>query len=170
MTLGQKLSKLPHPFPGVTQMVAMWALWQVGGEGCWWTRLSATKCPGMRRCSVVQLCPTLCDLLDCSPPGFSVHGILQVRTGVGCHSLLQGIFLIQGSNLHLLHWQADCLPLSHLGSPKCPGVTADSTEPCTHPPRERTISLIAPRLRVKWQPIAVDRTPRQSPRQRGCVS
>ena len=27
-----------------------------------------------------------------------------MNTGVGCHSLLQGIFLTQGSNLHLLHW------------------------------------------------------------------
>ena len=27
------------------------------------------------------------------------------NTGVGCHALLQGIFLIQGSNLCLLHWQ-----------------------------------------------------------------
>ena len=31
--------------------------------------------------------------------------------------LLHGIFLIQGSNPCLLHWQADSLPLSHLGSP-----------------------------------------------------
>ena len=28
---------------------------------------------------VAQLCPTLCDPVDCSPPGFSVHGILQAR-------------------------------------------------------------------------------------------
>ena len=27
-----------------------------------------------------QPCPTLCDPVDCSPPGFSVHGILQERT------------------------------------------------------------------------------------------
>ena len=41
-------------------------------------------------------------------------------TRVGCHFLLQGIFLTQGSNpglLHLLLWQADSLPLSHQGSP-----------------------------------------------------
>ena len=41
--------------------------------------------------------------------------------GVGCHVLLQGIFLTQGLNrclLHLLHGQADSLPLSHLWSPK----------------------------------------------------
>ena len=38
----------------------------------------------------------------------------------GCHFLLQRIFLTQGSNshlLHLLHWQADSLPLNHVGSP-----------------------------------------------------
>ena len=28
---------------------------------------------------LVQSCPTLCDPIDCSPPGFSVHGILQAR-------------------------------------------------------------------------------------------
>ena len=37
--------------------------------------------------------------------------------GVGCHFFLQGIFLTQGSNLYLLHWKVDSLPLSHLGSP-----------------------------------------------------
>ena len=35
-----------------------------------------------------------------------------------CHSLLQGIFLTQGSNPGLLHWQLVSLPLSHLGSPQ----------------------------------------------------
>ena len=42
------------------------------------------------------------------------------NTGVGCHFLFQVVFLTQGSNLHLLsllHWQADSLPLSYLGSP-----------------------------------------------------
>ena len=39
------------------------------------------------------------------------------KTGVGCHFLLQGIFLTQGSNPHVLHWQADSLVLSHQGSP-----------------------------------------------------
>ena len=31
------------------------------------------------KASVTQMCPTLCDPMDCSPPGFSVHGILQAR-------------------------------------------------------------------------------------------
>ena len=38
----------------------------------------------------LQLCPTLCEPIDGSPPGFPVPGILQARTlGVGCHFLLQ---------------------------------------------------------------------------------
>ena len=32
---------------------------------------------------------------------------------MGSHFLFQGIFPIEGSNLHLLHWQAGSLPLSH---------------------------------------------------------
>ena len=42
------------------------------------------------------------------------------NTGVGCHFLLQEIFLIQGLNLyllHLLHGQVDSLPLHHLENP-----------------------------------------------------
>ena len=40
--------------------------------------------------------------------------------GAGCHFLLQGIYQIQGLNMHflcLLHWQADSLPLCFLVSP-----------------------------------------------------
>ena len=39
---------------------------------------------------------------------------------MGCHFLLQGISPIQGSNLHLLHWQVNSLSLRYLGSPKLP--------------------------------------------------
>ena len=38
----------------------------------------------------LQSCLTLCDLIDGSPPGSPVPGILQGKnTGVGCHFLLQ---------------------------------------------------------------------------------
>ena len=37
----------------------------------------------------LQSCPTLCDPIACSPPGSPIPGILQVRTRVGCHFLLQ---------------------------------------------------------------------------------
>ena len=39
------------------------------------------------------------------------------NAGVGCHALLQGIFLTQGSNAHFLHWQASSLPLVPPGKP-----------------------------------------------------
>ena len=35
--------------------------------------------PLMKWSEVAQSCPTLCDPVDCSPPGSSVHGILQAR-------------------------------------------------------------------------------------------
>ena len=66
-------------------------------------------------CLVTQLCPTLCDPMDCSPPGSSVH-FPGRNTGVGCHSLFQGIFPTQRSNPLPPHWQAGSLPLSHQGS------------------------------------------------------
>ena len=72
-------------------------------------------------CSVAQLYLTHARLL--CPWEF-----LGQNTGVGCHFLLQGIFLTQGSNpslLCLLHWQAGSLSLSHLGSSSF----------CTSPPK-----------------------------------
>ena len=45
-----------------------------------WTWLSSwTTAMSMWKALVSQLCPTLCDPMDCSPPGSSVHGILQAR-------------------------------------------------------------------------------------------
>ena len=56
--------------------------------------------------------------VDYSPARLLCHGISQTRiTGVDCHLLLQGIFPTQELNLHILHWQADSLPLSHQESP-----------------------------------------------------
>ena len=69
----------------------------------------------------LQSCSTLCNPMDCSPPGSSVPGILQTRiTEVCCHALLQGIFPAQGLKpylLCLLHWQASSLPLVPPGKP-----------------------------------------------------
>ena len=67
---------------------------------------------------VIPSCLTLCDPMNCSLPGFSVHGDSPGKnTGVGCHALLQGIFLTQGSNLGLLHCRWILYGLSHLRSP-----------------------------------------------------
>ena len=63
-----------------------------------------------------QSCPTLCDIMDCSPPGSSVQGDI----GVDYHTLLQGIFPTQGSNpwlLPLLNWLVGFSPLSPPGNP-----------------------------------------------------
>ena len=63
-------------------------------------------------CLVAQLCQTLCVPMDCSLPGFSVHGDSPGKNiGVNCHALLQGIFSIQGSNPTLPHcsWILYCL-------------------------------------------------------------
>ena len=108
-------------------------------------------------CVVTQSCPALFDPMNCSPPGFSIHGIPQARilewvamlppggsshpgikprspalqadslpseppgkpmnTGEGSLSLLQGIFLTQGSNPGLPHCRWILYHLSHQGSP-----------------------------------------------------
>ena len=71
-------------------------------------------------CLVTKLCLTLCDPMDCNLLGSSVHRISQAR-------ILQwvAIFFSRGSSplrdwtrdSCVLHWQADSLPMSHLGSP-----------------------------------------------------
>ena len=71
-------------------------------------------------CVHTQSFPTLCDPMYCSPPGSSVHAIFSdENTRVGCHCFFRDL-PEQGSNLHLfclLQWQADSLPLCHLGKP-----------------------------------------------------
>ena len=75
-------------------------------------------------------CTCACSVVSDSlrPPGLCSSRLLcpwdspGKNTGVGCHFLLQGVFLTQGSNLHflcLLHWQVDCLPWHHLLSTVC---------------------------------------------------
>ena len=66
---------------------------------------------------LLQSCLTLCNPMDCNPPGSSVHGdSLGKNTGVGCHALLQGNFLTQGPNPGLLHCRQIIYYLSYQGS------------------------------------------------------
>ena len=66
-----------------------------------------------------QLCPTLCDSMDCSLPGSSVHGDSPSKNaGVGCHALLQGIFPTQRWNPGLPHCRLILYHLSHEGNPE----------------------------------------------------
>ena len=71
-----------------------------------------------RVCMFVYIYPHICCLLLFSvisdsfvtPWTIAHQALLSMdnpgkNTGVGCHFLLQGIFLTQGSNPHVLHWQ-----------------------------------------------------------------
>ena len=67
---------------------------------------------------VAQLWPILCDPVDCSSPGSSVHDDRPGKNPrVGCHFLLQGIFPTQGPKPGLLHCRWILYQLSHQGSP-----------------------------------------------------
>ena len=69
----------------------------------------------------LKSCLTLCDRIDCGPPGsLRPWHSLGKNTEVGCHALLQGIFPTQESNSRvrrLLHWQAGSSPLAPPGKP-----------------------------------------------------
>ena len=90
-----------------TQTESRWWFLRLERRGDW------SACTSL----VAQSCLTLSDPMDyrlLCPWNFPVK-----NTRVGCHFLLQGIFLTQGWNpclLCLLHWQVDSLPLSYLGS------------------------------------------------------
>ena len=65
-------------------------------------------------------CPTLCDPMDCSPPGSSVHGILQARTlewvaTASCRGSSPS--RDQTCVSSLLHWQVGSLPRAPPGKP-----------------------------------------------------
>ena len=78
-------------------------------------------------CSVAQLCLTLCNPMDCSLPGSSVHGDSPGKnTGVGCHPSLQGTFPTQGSKPGLPALQVDSFLCEPPGKPKKTGVGSPS--------------------------------------------
>ena len=72
---------------------------------------------GLKTVLVAQLCPTLCDPMDCSLCPWNSPG---KTTGVGSHFLLQGIFLIQCSNSGLPLCRQILYHLSHRGSQRIP--------------------------------------------------
>ena len=78
-------------------------------------RTSKAYCDSSKYGKSLQSSPTLCDPMDCSPPGSSVHGILQAR-------ILEWVAFSSPEDLSnpginlcpfcLLHWQTCSLPLS----------------------------------------------------------
>ena len=123
---------------------------------------------------VAQSYLTLRDPMDCSPPGSSIHGIFQARvlewgaiafsvwlygpwnspgqkTGVGCHSLLQGIFPTQGPNPGFPHCRQILYQLSHQQSPRILEWVAYPFSSRSSRPRNQTgVSCIAGRFFTSW--------------------
>ena len=76
---------------------------------------------------LLQLCLTLCDPMDCSPPGSSVHGILQAKIleWVAVPSS-RGSSQPRGRTLHLvclLYWHEGSLLLSPPRKPLEPNIS-----------------------------------------------
>ena len=103
--LPPQVTPLPSHIPFQPFMVHLCQCFRRSGECC-----------AVHSCSVLSgsLCPhglqpsrLLC------PWGFS-----SKNTGLGCHALLQGIFLTQGLNPGLLHCRQILYCLNHQGSPR----------------------------------------------------
>ena len=85
--------------------------------------------------SVAQSCLTLCDPMDCNPPGFSVHGILQART-----LELVAISFFRGSFRPSNQTHVSCIScigrqiLYHWATWEAPKATIDHPKMCDHGP------------------------------------
>ena len=103
-------------------------------------------------CLVTQSCLTLLDPMNCSLPGFSVHGDYPGKnTGVGCHAHLRGIFLTQGLNPCLLPCRQILYCLSHQGSPRILDWVAYPFSRGSSWPRNCTaVSCITGRFFTSW--------------------
>ena len=97
-------------------------------------------------CCFLVSCIRLCSLMGCSPPGASVHGLLQAR-------ILEWVAVpfSRGSSWprpYLLHWQADSLPLSYQGSSRWKLPSNDGRDD------------VAPHLFILWKLISPNITSR----------
>ena len=103
-------------------------------------------------CLVAPSCLTVCDPMDYSLPGSSVHGDSPVKnTGVGCHVLLQGIFPTQGSNPGFPQCRQILYCLSHQESPRMLEWVAYPFSSGSSQPRNWTeISCIAGSFFTNW--------------------
>ena len=96
-------------------------------------------------CLVAQSCLTLCDPMDYSLPGSSVHGDSPGKiTGVGGHALLQGIFPTQGLNTGLLHCRQILYHLSHCCCCCCRCQVASVVSDSVRPHRRQPTRLLCP--------------------------
>ena len=95
---------------------------------------------------VTPSCPTLCDPMDCSLPGSSVHGILQVRILEWVTMTSPGDLPDPGMNPRSPALQEDSLPSEPSGKPKNTGVSSLSLLPGNFPTQELNQSL----LHCRW--------------------
>ena len=79
----------------------------------WFYLLKSVKLTSKHQC----VCVCVCMLVTQSSSTLCLWNSPGKNTGVGCHSLLQGIFPTQWSNLGLLHRSWILYHLSHQGSP-----------------------------------------------------
>ena len=81
-----------------------------------WDTMDFALLPSEGEGEVAQSCLTLCNPMDCSLPGSSIHGIFQARVLVAkwvAISFSRGIFPTQAPNPGLLHCRQTLHPLSH---------------------------------------------------------
>ena len=117
-------TRLPHPWdsPGKNTGVGCHFLLQ-------WVKVKSES-------EVAQSCLTLCDPMDCSLPGSSVHGIFQARVlewvtklllpfswcsivfKMFSHTLMHVMFIIPGASCHYNHYSGDALAFSERLSPR----------------------------------------------------
>ena len=103
--------RLSSEVPGTGEKARIWA------HVVWAERECPSVSARKKESLVIWSCPTLCDPMDCSLPGSSIHGIFPRKsTGVGFDFLLQRIFLTQGSNLGLPHCRQTLYHLNRQGS------------------------------------------------------
>ena len=102
----------------------------------------------INKIKVTWSCLTLCDPMDWSRSGSSVHGdSLGKNTVVGNRSLLQGILPTQRSNSGLLHFRQIFYSLSHQKSPSSNIIS------------EKTLKLLSQKKensKVKWTNCSID--------------
>ena len=90
-------------------------------------------------CLLSKSCLTLCVSMDSSSPGSSVLGISQARIleWIAIY-FIQGIFPIQGSNPHLLHWPHE---VQHVRLP-CPLLSPSKWWKSSNNKKERNLETL----------------------------